>query len=75
MKFLKPLSKKNPSFKPITFGERRNYEMNQSLVKATEERKKLVQKEYMSPDPLNKIYQQKGYNLDAKIRKLKDDKK
>lgn len=76
MKFFKPLGlikKKTATAKPTSFGERRSYQMSQSLAKAQEERKKLVQKEYMSPDPLNKIYQKKGHQLDVKIRKLKDE--
>lgn len=78
MKFLKPINKKanaRPEFKPHTFGESRANQMNQSLANAEKERIKLVQKEYLSPDPLNKVFQQKGFNLDAKIRKLKDAKK
>lgn len=73
MKFLKPLLKKNKTVKPKSFGEKRSMQMNQALEKAKQEHKSLVKKEYMSPDPLNKAYQQKGDRLDARIRSLKDE--
>lgn len=84
MKFLKPglnsSAPKRPSGlrsdkapKPTSFGEKRALQMNQALGKAVQERKTLLQKEFASPDPLNKVYQQKGYRLDARIRKLKDE--
>jgi hypothetical protein len=84
MKFFKPLDKKalsrstskNSSTKhkrkPATFGERRADKMNQSVAAATKERERLLQKEFISPDLLNKMYQRKGRQLDAKIRRLKD---
>lgn len=79
MKFLKPLLslgsavRKPMAPKPTSFGEKRAQQMNQSLNKAINERKTLLKKEFASPDPLDKIYQHKGYQLDAKIRKLKDE--
>jgi len=69
MKFLKPLL--NKSTKPTSFGQKRAIQMNSSLEKAKQEREKLVKKEYLSPDPLNKVYQQKGNRFDLKINKLK----
>ena len=72
MKFLKPLLKKAKKVKPTSFGEKRSMQMNQALKKAQQERKTLLKKEYASPDPLNKAYQQKGNQLDARIRSLKD---
>ena len=73
MKFLKPLGISRVA-KPTSFGQKRALQMDQRLVKATNERKTLLQKEFASPDPLNKMYQQKGQRLDAQIRKLKDEK-
>ena len=72
MKFFKPLGISRVA-KPTSFGQKRALQMEQALSKATLERKNLLKKEYASPDPLNKIYQQKGQRLDAKIRKLGDD--
>lgn len=66
----RPAQPKNPT----SFGEKRAQQMNNSLQKAMDERKVLVKKELASPDPLNKLYQQKGYQLDAQIKKLKDSK-
>lgn len=70
MKFLKPLGK---LVRPTSFGQKRALQMEQRLTKATNERKSLLRKEFASPEPLNKIYQQKGQRLDAQIRKLKDE--
>jgi hypothetical protein len=71
MKFLKPLLNvaaiKRP-VKPHAHGQN-----VRPLNKAMTERKTLLKKEFASPDPLNKVYQKKGYDLDAKIRKMKDE--
>ena len=83
MKFLKHLfpGKQNQSStssqavsakpNPKSFGEKRAQQMESSLQKAIKERKDLVRKEFASPDPLNKVYQQKGHRLDARIRDFK----
>lgn len=74
MKFFKPLGlikRKTAVAKPTSFGEKRAAQMNQSLSKAINERKQLLKKEYASPAPIDKIYQKKGYALDAKINELK----
>ncbi|MBP7842539.1 hypothetical protein KA017_00890 [Candidatus Woesebacteria bacterium] len=72
MKFLKPMGISRIA-KPTSFGQKRAMQMEQALSKVTLERKNLLKKEFASPDPLNKIYQQKGQQLDAQIRKLKDE--
>lgn len=71
MKFLKPLLN-NSSKKISSFGQKRAQKMNNQLSKTQNERKKLIQKQYLSPDPLNKVYEHKGNQLDVKIRKLQD---
>ncbi len=73
MKFFKPLGISRV-VKPTSFGQKRALGMNQALLKAAVDRKNLLKKEFASPEPLNKIYQQKGRQLDVQIRKLKDKK-
>lgn len=73
MKFVKRLGLSRLT-KPSSFGQKRAMYIAQALSKATLERKNLLKKEYASPDPLNKMYQQKVQRLDAQIRKLKDQK-
>ncbi len=72
MKFLKPLGISRTQ-KPTSFGQKRTQQVAQALSRATNERKNLLKKEFASPEPLNKIYQQKGQRLDAQIRKMKDE--
>lgn len=72
MKFLKPLGMKKAS-KPISFGQKRAMSMNNALKKAQQERRQLLKKQFLSPDPLNKVYEHKGNQLDARIKKIKDD--
>ena len=80
MKFLKHLfpGKTSSLFsntkpvKPKSFGQKRAQDMNNAFNKAVQQRRELIKKEFTSPDPLNKIYQQKGRNLDVRIRNLKD---
>lgn len=74
MKFFKLFSKpKSLASKPRSFGEKRALQMSQSVNKAIQERKMLLRKEFVSPSPLDKIYQKKGHALDAKIKKLRDE--
>lgn len=73
MKFFGLLKNKR-GVKPTTFGQKRAVEMKQRLSKAINERKIVLRKEYASPDPINKMYQRKGRQLDAQIRKFTDEK-
>jgi hypothetical protein len=75
MNFLKPVLKKSSKAKPTSFGEKRSIQMNQTLVKAQQERKTLLRKEYASPDPLSSAFQQRGNRLDAKINRIKSKTK
>jgi len=61
--------------KPRSFGEKRAQQMNSALQKAMTQRKELLKKQYVSPDPLSTSFKQKGHRLDAKIRGLQDQKK
>jgi len=60
---------------PKSFGEKRAYQMNNALQKAMKQRKALVKKQFISPDPLSTVFKQKGHRLDARIRGLQDQKK
>jgi hypothetical protein len=64
-----------PTNTPTSFGQKRSQDMDSRFQKAVEKRKSLLKKEFASPDPLNSVYKQKGQNLDAQIRKLKDNQK
>lgn len=59
------------SNKVASFGAKRAGDITSRLKKAQTERKQLLRKEYASPDPLKKNYQQKGRSLDLKINRLK----
>lgn len=73
VRFGMPSAQSTKVKQPSSFGEKRAQQMSQSLHKAIDERKSVLQKEFASPDPLNKMYQQKGYQLDAQIKKLKNN--
>lgn len=79
MKFLKPLTvgkkiKPAQTISPRSFEEKRAQQMNQSLNRSLSQRKELLKKEYVSPEPLQTAYRKKGQILDARIRKLTDQK-
>lgn len=59
--------------KPTSFGQKRIQQMAQTLSHASVQRKNLLKKEFATPNPFNKFFQQKGQRLDAQICKIKDE--
>lgn len=57
-----------------TFGAARAEKIEQRLQHARQERVKLTKAQYASPEPLNKVYEQKRDRLSAKINRLENDK-